>query len=93
MYIIMFYDIADKALRGKKDNSRAIRKTAEKYLTRVQFSVFEGELRPSDLKKFKADLIKVVDKDLDSIVIYESTRLNYTERIVIGTDKNEGIFW
>ncbi len=92
MYIILFYDIADRSQK-EKDNSRAIRKTVEKYLTRVQFSVFEGELRISDLKKLKADLIKVVDKDLDSIVIYESTRLNYTERIVIGTDKNEGIFW
>ncbi len=92
MYIILFYDIADKAQK-KKDNSRVIRKTVEKYLTRVQFSVFEGELRPSELKKLKADLIKVTNKELDSIVIYESTRLNYTKRVVIGLDKNEGIFW
>lgn len=92
MYIILFYDIADPSQK-EKDNSRAIRKTVEKYLTRVQYSVFEGEIRPSDLKKLKADLIKVTNKALDSIVIYESTRLNYTERIVIGKDKNEGIFW
>jgi len=92
MYIILFYDIADPSQK-EKDNSRAIRKTVEKYLTRVQYSVFEGEIRPSDLKKLKAHLIKVADKALDSIVIYESTRLNYTERIVIGKDKNEGIFW
>lgn len=92
MYIILFYDIADRS-RKVKDNSRAIRKAVEKYLTRVQFSVFEGEITPSDLKKLKAHLLKVADKDLDSIVIYESTRLNYTERVVIGIDKNEGIFW
>ncbi|RLA69698.1 MAG: CRISPR-associated endonuclease Cas2 [Epsilonproteobacteria bacterium] len=92
MYLILFYDIADRS-KKEKDNSRAIRKTVEKYLTRVQFSVFEGEIRPSDLKKLKATLLKVADKELDSIVIYESTRLNYTERIVIGVDKNEGIFW
>ena len=92
MYIILFYDIADKS-KKEKDNSRAIRKTVEKYLVRVQFSVFEGEIRPSDLKKLKASLVKVANKELDSIVIYESTRLNYTERIVIGKDKNEGIFW
>jgi CRISPR-associated protein Cas2 len=91
MYVILFYDIADKAQK-EKDNSRAIRKTVEKYLTRVQFSVFEGEIRPSELKKLKADLIKVANKDLDSIVIYESTRMNYTDRVVIGKDKNEGIF-
>lgn len=92
MYIILFYDIADPSQKAK-DNSRAIRKAVEKYLVRVQYSVFEGEIRPSDLKKLKAHLVKVADKELDSIVIYESTRLNYTERIVIGVDKNEGIFW
>lgn len=91
MYIILFYDIADRRQK-EKDNSRKIRKAVEKYLTRVQFSVFEGEIRESDLKKLKAHLTKVADKALDSIVIYESTRLNYTERIVIGVDKNDGIF-
>lgn len=91
MYIILFYDIADPTQK-EKDNSRRIRKTVEKYLARVQYSVFEGEIRPSDLKKLKADLTKVVDKSLDSIVIYESTRMNYTDRVVIGVDKNEGIF-
>jgi len=92
MYIILFYDIADKSIRAKKDNSYKIRKEVEKYLTRVQFSVFEGEITPSDLKRLKAHLNKVIDKDLDSIIIYESTRLNYTERIVMGIDKNDGIF-
>jgi CRISPR-associated protein Cas2 len=91
LYIILFYDIADPTQK-EKDNSRKIRKTVEKYLTRVQYSVFEGEIRPSDLKRLKADLIKAVDKALDSIVIYESTRMNYTQRLVIGVDKNDGIF-
>ena len=92
MYIILFYDITDKKSRGKKDNSYKVRKEVEKYLTRVQFSVFEGEVSPSDLKKLKARLNKVIDRELDSIIIYESTRLNYTERIVMGIDKNDGIF-
>ena len=91
MYVILFYDIADRSQK-EKDNSRSIRKAVEKYLTRVQFSVFEGEMRPSDLRQLKAHLAKVADKQLDSIVIYESTRLNYTERVVIGVDKNDGIF-
>lgn len=79
-------------LKSQKDNSYKIRKEVEKYLTRVQFSVFEGEITPSDLRKLKAHLAKVADKELDSIIIYESTRLNYTQRIVIGVDKNDGIF-
>ncbi len=93
MYIILFYDIVDKkSLKDKKDNSYKIRKEVEKYLTRVQFSVFEGEITPSDLKRLKSYLSKVIDKYLDSIIIYEATRLNYTKRIVIGVDKNDGIF-
>ena len=92
MYIILFYDIADKRIRAKKDNSYKIRKEVEKYLTRIHFSVFEGEISPSDLRKLKAHLAKVADTELDSIIIYESTRLNYTERIVIGVDKNDGVF-
>ena len=91
MYVILFYDIADRNQK-EKDNSRTIRKTVEKYLARVQFSVFEGEIQPSDLRKLKARLAKVADREMDSIVIYESTRLNYTERVVIGVDKNDGIF-
>lgn len=92
MYIILFYDIADKSIKAQKDNSYKIRKEVEKYLTRVQYSVFEGEVSPSDLKRLKAYLNRVIDKELDSIIIYESMRLNYTQRIVIGVDKNDGIF-
>lgn len=91
MYVILFYDIADRSQK-ERDNSRRIRKAVEKYLTRVQYSVFEGEIRPGDLKKLKAELLKAVNTKLDSIVIYESTRLNYTERIVMGLDKNEVLF-
>lgn len=91
MYVILFYDIADPSQK-EKDNSRRIRKTVEKYLTRVQYSVFEGEIRPSDLKRLKADLVKFANKELDSIIIYESTRMNYTDRVVIGVDKNDGVF-
>ncbi|ADV46313.1 CRISPR-associated endonuclease Cas2 [Nitratifractor salsuginis] len=91
MYVILFYDIADRSLK-ERDNSRRIRKAVEKYLSRVQFSVFEGEIRESDLKKLKAYLRKHVHKELDSIVIYESTKVSYTDRIVIGIDKNETLF-
>ena len=91
MYVILFYDIADRSLK-ERDNSRRIRKAVEKYLNRVQYSVFEGEIRESDLKKLKAYLRKNADQKLDSIVLYESTRLNYTDRVVIGVDKNETLF-
>ncbi len=91
MYIILVYDIANKSLK-EKDNSRRIRKTVEKYLTRVQFSVFEGEIRASDLKVLKAILKKEHYSELDSIIIYEFDRLNYSRREVIGIDKSDALF-
>ncbi len=92
MYVILFYDIANKKLYGNKDNSYKIRKEVEKYLNRVQLSVFEGEITPSNLKKLKAFLKKYINKELDSIIIYESIKLNYSNRVVIGLDRNDTIF-
>lgn len=91
MYVILFYDIADRSQK-EKDNSRRIRKTVEKYLSRVQFSVFEGDIRESDLKKLKALLKKACHYELDSIVIYEFKSMSYSKREVIGIDKNENLF-
>ena len=91
MYIILFYDIADKSLK-EKDNSRRIRKLVEKYLSRVQYSVFEGEIRASDLKRLKEGLKKECQDKLDSIIIYEFDRASYTRREVVGIDKNETLF-
>ena len=91
MYVILFYDIADKSLK-EKDNSRRIRKEVEKYLSRVQYSVFEGEIRISDLKRLKERLKKECQDEFDSIVTYEFDRPSYTRREVIGVDKNETLF-
>jgi len=91
MYVILFYDIADKSLK-EKDNSRRIRKEVEKYLSRVQYSVFEGEMRQSDLKKLKEKLKKECEDELDSIIIYEFDKPSYSRREVIGVDKNETLF-
>ena len=91
MYVILFYDIADRSLK-ERDNSNRIRKSVEKYLMRVQYSVFEGEIRASDLKKLKAELKKWVEPELDSIVIYEFERASHSARSVIGIDKSEPLF-
>ena len=88
MYVILIYDIAQK----EKTNANRIRKAVEKYLPRVQYSVFEGEIRASDLKKLKAYLKKEIHNELDSIIIYEFEKPSYTKRDVIGVDKNENLF-
>ncbi len=91
MYLILVYDIAGRELK-ERDNSRKIRKTIEKYLPRVQYSVYEGEIKESDMKKLKAELAKYADKELDSIIFYEFTKLSHSKRSVIGLDKLDAIF-
>lgn len=76
----------------EKNNANRVRKAVEKYLPRVQFSVFEGEIRQSDFKKLTAILQKECVKELDSIIIYTFNSLKYSDRIVIGQDKNQSLF-
>jgi CRISPR-associated protein Cas2 len=91
MYVILFYDIQNRELKDK-DNSRRIRKAVEKYLPRVQYSVYEGELRPSEFKALEGQLKKACEDELDSIVIYVLESQRYTKRLVIGQDKNRPLF-
>lgn len=91
MFVILIYDIAGREQK-EKDNSRRIRKTIEKYLPRVQLSVYEGEIRESDFKKLKALLLKYAHDELDSIIIYEFKSLSYSKREVIGIDKLQSVF-
>ena len=91
MYAILFYDISSSDEK-EKNNAARVRKAVEKFLPRVQFSVFEGEIRASDLKKLIAILQKECSNRLDSVVIYTFNSLKYSQRLVIGRDKNEAIF-
>ncbi|WP_298020167.1 CRISPR-associated endonuclease Cas2 [uncultured Campylobacter sp.] len=91
MYAILFYDISSSDEK-EKNNAARVRKAVEKFLPRVQFSVFEGEIRASDLKKLMAILQKECSNKLDSVVIYTFNSLKYSQRLVIGRDKNEAIF-
>jgi len=91
MYAILFYDISSSDEK-EKNNAARVRKAVEKFLPRVQFSVFEGEIRASDLKKLMAILQKECSNKLDSVVIYTFNSLKYSQRFVIGRDKNEAIF-
>jgi CRISPR-associated protein Cas2 len=91
MFVILVYDIADRQFK-ERDNSRRIRKTIEKFLPRVQFSVYEGEMRESDFKKMTGMLEKHADHNQDSIIIYRFDSLKYNKRLVIGIEKNDNLF-
>lgn len=69
MKIILVYDIE---LLEKKDQNRLnrARKVARKYLHHIQKSVFEGELTLGQLKKLEFEIMRVVDKKRDSVIMY-----------------------
>jgi CRISPR-associated endonuclease Cas2 len=87
MYVIAIYDIADKKVYQEKDNSRKIRKQFEKYLKRVNYSVFEGELSAAEYKSLFEYTKKHANQKLDSVVFYLFSSLQYSRRESIGEDK------
>lgn len=82
MYIILVYDF------GEKRVVKAL-KTCRKYLTWVQNSVFEGEITEGDLKKLKIELENKMDKNEDSLIIYTLSNNKYSNKEIIGCEKNK----
>lgn len=82
MYVILVYDF------GEKRVNKAL-KTCRKYLTWVQNSVFEGEVTEANLKKLKIELQNKMDKNEDSIIIYILSSSKYSNKEIIGCEKNK----
>lgn len=78
MYAILAYDV------GQKRVSRAM-KTCRRYLLHVQNSVFEGTITDAQLKKLKAELERIIEKEVDSVCIYEFESIKYSRKEQIGS--------
>ena len=63
MFVILVYDVDSKRVRK-------VAKAAEKYLFRVQESVFEGYLTVRRLKQLKSELQSLIDPQDDSVIVY-----------------------
>jgi CRISPR-associated protein Cas2 len=63
-WVVVSYDIVDDRRRNK------VMKTLEGYGKRVQYSVFECELRPADLAKLKERLKKLILPEGDDVRFY-----------------------
>lgn len=82
MFIILVYDFREKRV------AKAL-KTCRKYLTWVQNSVFEGEITEGNLKKLKIELEHKMDKSEDSLIIYTLSNNKYSNKEIIGYEKNK----
>jgi len=63
MYVIMVYDVSVKRVAR-------VLQIGRRYLTWVQNSVMEGALTKTQYQRLKQEIIKVIDKNEDSVLFY-----------------------
>jgi len=80
LYYILVYDVEQKRV-GK------VHKLLKGYMHWIQNSVFEGELTPATLLEVKNKLKKIINKEKDSVIIFELGERNYRSKQVLGLDK------
>lgn len=81
MYIILTYDISTEGNGAKI--LRNVFKTCKKYLYHIQFSVFEGEVSPSQFMAFSLEL-KKDSPDRDSVIIFQTRQEKWLQKDFIG---------
>jgi CRISPR-associated protein Cas2 len=69
MMVVISYDVSTDTPEGKK-RLRKVAKACESHAQRVQNSVFEADLDYSTFLKLKESLLKIVDKNVDSMRFY-----------------------
>ena len=80
MFLIMVYDIEEKRVAK-------VLKIARKYLTWVQNSVLEGEIRRAAYERLKIELKNTIDEETDSVIFYKFRTRIYTDRETMGIKK------
>jgi len=80
MYYIVVYDIG-------VDRVQRMMKLMRMYLNHVQNSVFEGELTDAQLEELKDQAKEIMVKDHDSIIIYCVGSKRWSNREVLGVEK------
>ncbi|MEW6655076.1 MAG: CRISPR-associated endonuclease Cas2 [Bacteroidota bacterium] len=82
MYIIIVYDAGPK--RGTK-----LLKFLRQHLIWVQNSVFEGEVTDSEFEVIVKGIKDRINKEKDSVIYFTFSSRNYSERGIIGVERNE----
>lgn len=87
MLILITYDVCTEDSSGKK-RLRKVAKECVNYGTRVQNSVFECVVNASQFLIVKNKLLKIMDKDKDSIRFYHLGN-NYKSKVEhYGVERN-----
>ncbi|MCX7874613.1 MAG: CRISPR-associated endonuclease Cas2 [Melioribacteraceae bacterium] len=83
VFYIAVYDIT-----SPKRLAKAL-KTFRKYMNWVQNSAFEGELTANQFKDLKDELLKIINKEKDSVIFYHAEEQKHIGKKIIGIEKNE----
>ena len=88
-YAFVFYDIADKESEVGKNRVTRVFKLCKKYFKHHQKSIFRGNITPANLIKFKNDLKKVIDEELDYISIIKLQSKAVFDEETIGNQEKD----
>lgn len=88
MYVIIVYDI-------NVDRVNKVKSFLRRYLYWIQNSVFEGEVTDSEFEIIYKGLMKIIDEEVDSIIIYKLRMAELLNREVLGIEKSpiDEILW
>ena len=81
MYVIIVYDINVERVNKVKSFLR-------QYLYWIQNSVFEGEISDSEFEIIYKGLLKIIDEEVDSVIIYKLRMEELLNREVLGIEKS-----
>lgn len=81
VYVIVVYDM-------DADRTHRMLKLLRRYLTHVQFSVFEGEITEGTLEELKGKIESRLNEG-ESTIIYELGTESVLDRVVYGEDPTE----
>lgn len=81
-YAFVFYDIEEKRVQK-------VFKICKKYLTHFQYSVFRGEISPSQVKKLETELKKVIKPKVDFVCFLLFQGEYVFEEKTIGTKQKD----
>ena len=88
-YAFVFYDISDTESKIGKNRVSKVFKICKKYFNHHQKSVFRGNITPANIIKFKDEINKVIDKDLDFVSIIKLPNKSVFDEDILGIDKEQ----
>ena len=85
-YAFLFYDVGEKRVQK-------VFKICKKYLSYIQNSVFEGELKKSQIKSLEIELKNIIRKDKDSLIVFSSETSKWMKKEYWGKKEDKTSFF